>query len=361
MIPNIYKGDYRKWIVFPLILIVASLFFIPNVQLGVDFRGGTLITLQLEGPLDADALESDLLAAGFDAKVQVFDSGGGGKAEVEVSQTPQIEEADTLKDRFNELIEEVSWLEARSYSNQSVVAEYEEKRAELDGIADRMFELAGANTRADLFTNLNDLQAAFSGSYLRAYNLHMENIMGIVGKDVQYSSYSAETVSPALSMHFIEQAFQVVLFSAVLSVILVFFFFRTFIPSLAVLVGAFSDIVIALGAMSLFGIPLTLPSFAALLMLIGYSLDTDILLTMRIMKRRGDPRQNAYDSMKTGMTMSITGILAFSVLFILSTITHIATYYEISAVALAGLVGDLFATWGLNAVMVLWYKEHREK
>jgi hypothetical protein len=39
-------------------------------------------------------------------------------------------------------------------------------------------------------------------------------------------------------------------------------------------------------------------------------------------------------------------------------ITHISVYYEISAVALAGLVGDVFATWGLNAVMVLYYKEH---
>jgi preprotein translocase subunit SecF len=189
----------------------------------------------------------------------------------------------------------------------------------------------------------------------------VENIMETVGRHAEYSEYSAETVSPALSMHFIEQALYVVLFSAVLSVILVFFFFRTFVPSLAVLVGAFSDIVIALGAMSFFGIPLTLPSFAALLMLIGYSLDTDILLTMRIIKRTGDPRENAFDSMKTGMTMSVTAILAFSVLFILSTITHIATYYEISAVALSGLVGDLFATWGINAVMVLWYKERAGK
>ena len=80
---------------------------------------------------------------------------------------------------------------------------------------------------------------------------------------------------------------------------------------------------------------------------------------MSNLKRRGDPRENAFDAMKTGMTMSITGIIAFSALFILAMLTHIPTYYEISAVALAGLVGDLFATWGLNAVMVLHYKERR--
>ena len=144
--------------------------------------------------------------------------------------------------------------------------------------------------------------------------------------------------------------------SAVLSVILVFAFFKSVPPSIAVLTGALADIIIALGAMGLFQIPLTLPSFAALMMLIGYSLDTDILLTTRILKRKGNPRENAFDAMKTGLTMSGTGMIAFGALFILSLMTHIPTYFEISAVALAGLVGDMFATWGINAVMILHYK-----
>jgi preprotein translocase subunit SecF len=136
-------------------------------------------------------------------------------------------------------------------------------------------------------------------------------------------------------------------------------FFRAIIPSIAVLTGAFSDIVIALGAMGLFGIPLTLPSFAALMMLVGYSLDTDILLTTRILKRKGSPRDNAFDAMRTGLTMSATGMVAFGALFTLAIATHIPTYFEISAVALAGLVGDMFATWGINAVMILLYAEKR--
>ena len=39
---------------------------------------------------------------------------------------------------------------------------------------------------------------------------------------------------------------------------------------------------------------------------------------------------------------------------------RITTYYDISAVALAGLIGDLFATWGINAVTMLWYVEKNE-
>ena len=42
------------------------------------------------------------------------------------------------------------------------------------------------------------------------------------------------------------------------------------------------------------------------------SLDTDILLTMRTLKRKeGTPSERAFDSMKTGMTMSIAAIVSF--------------------------------------------------
>lgn len=358
MIPNIYKGEYRLLLVFPLILIVASLYLLPNLKMGVDFRGGTLITLDVMNQPDAAALQEDLRAAGFDANVKMYEGELGRKMEIEVSQSEGMYEADGLKAEFSEQLEKVARLEAQSLENASLQAEYGAEKGKLDGIADRMFGLAGSNTQARSYTNLNALKNAFNEAYMRMSDLQMEGVMEVVDRHVQYANRSAVTVSPALSKHFLEQAFNVVLFSAMLSTILVFFFFRTLVPSLAVLTGAASDVIIALGAMSFFGIPLTLPSFAALLMLVGFSLDTDILLTTRLVKRKGDPRENAFDAMKTGMTMSFSAMVAFLVLFAVSVITHIAVYYEISAVALAGLVGDVFATWGLNAVMVLYYKEH---
>ncbi len=359
MIPNIYKGDYRKLMLLPILLIIISILFLPNLKFGVDFRGGTLITLQLNSSLDATALEDEFTNQGLESTVKVFSGSMGDTAEIEVSQTDAMLEADQLKEQFNLLLDDVAILEAQSYNNPDKLEEYTSKRNELNEVANRLFVLAGSNTQAQLQPNLNKLKKLFSEAYLTIYSNHTESIMNTISKHAEYTSHSSETVSPALSTHFIEQATTVVLYSAILSVILVFFFFRALVPSFAVLVGAFSDIIIALGAMSLFGIPISLPSFAALLMLVGFSLDTDILLTMRILKRKGNPRENAFDAMKTGMTMSISAIVAFSALFALAILTHIPTYYQISAVALAGLIGDLFATWGINAVMVLHYKEKR--
>ena len=97
-------------------------------------------------------------------------------------------------------------------------------------------------------------------------------------------------------------------------------------------------------------------------MLIGYSMDTDLLLTIRVMKRtEGVPEQRAYEAMKTGLMMTVAAIIGFSVLFVLALLTQISTYYEISAVAIFGLVGDVFATWCTNAVIILWEVERKAK
>jgi preprotein translocase subunit SecF len=359
MLPNIYNGEYRLLAAVPLLMIVVSLYFIPSIKLGVDFQGGTVITLSLKDNVSAENLQEMLGSDGLDATVRVFQTAVGLRAEIEVPQSPDLVRADDLKSKFNTLLPEVVRLEVTSLQNNSNNDEYRNKKAELENISDQLFALAGKNRMQMNITSTNELQKKFGETYSEVYSNYQKTISRSIDKYVMYDSISVQTVSPALSTHFIEVATNVVIIAVVLSFILVFFFFRSIIPSIAVLTGALSDILIALGAMGLLGIPLSLASFAALLMLIGFSLDTDILLTTRMLKRKGDPRENAYDAMKTGLTMSIMAIIAFSALFLLASVTHIPIYYEISAVALAGLVGDTFATWGINGVIILHYVEKR--
>jgi len=361
MLPNIYKGDYRMLAALPLLLIAASLFFIPSIKMGVDFQGGTIITLSLAKSADAADLQAKLQAEGLDAAVRVFPTAVGYRAEIEVPQSPDLIKADELKGRFNALLPEVAYLEVATLQNSSNNEAYLAKKAELDSIADELFLLAKKSRASMNISGTNDLQKEFNDAYSQVYSAYQESISGPINRHIEYDSISVQTVSPALSSHFIEIATNVVILAIILSFILVFLFFRSVVPSIAVLTGALADIIIALGAMGLFGVPLTLASFAALLMLLGFSLDTDILLTTRLLKRKGDPRENAFDAMKTGLTMSVMAMIAFGALFILAAVTHIPTYYEISAVALAGLVGDMFATWGINGVLILHHVEGKAK
>lgn len=357
MLPNIYKGDYRLLAIIPIAMVLSSLYFIPQVKMGIDFQGGTVITLSLAGPVDSAELEEELKEEGLDASVKVFDTAVGTRAEIEVPQGGDLLKAEDLKNRFNELLPEVIDLELSGYQNGSQSQDYTAKKAELDSIADGMFSLAGLSRQSLNITGTNDLQKKFGEAYSKVFSDYQKSISEPIQRHVQYDSISVQTVSPALSTHFIGVAINVVILAIILALILVFLFFREITPSLAVLTGAVCDIIIALGAMGLFGIPLTLGSFAALLMLLGFSLDTDILLTSRMLKRKGNPRDNAYDAMKTGLTMSLMAVIAFGSLLLLSILTHIPTYFDISAVALAGLVADMFATWGINGVLILHHLE----
>ena len=60
------------------------------------------------------------------------------------------------------------------------------------------------------------------------------------------------------------------------------------------------------------------------------------------------------------MTMTISAILSFSILFIVSYLTFIPTYFEISGVVLVGMVVDLITTWLGNTPLVLWFKQKQE-
>ncbi len=361
MLPNIYKGNYHLLAAVPIVLILISLYFIPMIKMGVDFQGGTVITLSLRESVEASALQAKLQEEGLEATVRVFETAVGYRAEIEVPQSEDLVKADELKEDFNALLPDVAFLEVASLQNSSNSAAYLEKKAELDAVADELFSLAGKSRASMNISGTNDLQKKFAEAYSEVYSSYQKSISGPIDRHVAYDSISVQTVSPALSTHFIDIATNVVILAIVLSFVLVFLFFRSVVPSIAVMTGAFADIVIALGAMGFFGVPLTLASFAALLMLLGFSLDTDILLTTRMLKRKGDPRENAHDAMKTGLTMSVMAIIAFSALFILSAVTHIPTYYEISAVALAGLVGDMIATWGINGVLILHHVESRRE
>ena len=94
---------------------------------------------------------------------------------------------------------------------------------------------------------------------------------------------SLQSVGALLSERALTQVYYAIAFAFLFMAITVFIVFRELVPSIAVILAAFSDIVIALGGMSLFGIPLSVASVGAILMLIGYSVDTDILLTTRVL------------------------------------------------------------------------------
>jgi len=173
---------------------------------------------------------------------------------------------------------------------------------------------------------------------------------------------SYRSVGPVLSKEAMNQIYWAVGFAFLFMSITVFIVFRNLVPSLAVIMAALCDIIIALGGMSLFKIPLSLASIGAILMLIGYSVDTDILLTTRVLKqKKGKITERAIGAMKTGITMSAAAIAAMSALYIVTVfiIPEAEVLSNIAAVLIIGLSADIITTWLMNLGILRWYLEAR--
>jgi len=194
-----------------------------------------------------------------------------------------------------------------------------------------------------------------------------------MGSDVQVNEFanalkgtakikSYRSVGPILGKEAMDQIYWAVGFAFLFMSITVLIVFRNLVPSFAVIMAAASDIIIALGGMSLFKVPLSLASIGAILMLIGYSVDTDILLTTKILKqRKGKITERAIGAMKTGLTMSVAAIASMSALYIVTVfiIPEAEVLSNIAAVLIIGLSADIITTWLMNLGILRWYLEAR--
>jgi preprotein translocase subunit SecF len=138
--------------------------------------------------------------------------------------------------------------------------------------------------------------------------------------------------------------------------VLVFLMFRSFVPSIAVVISAFSDIMIPVALMNLLGIPLSLGTVAALLMLIGYSVDSDILLNNHILRRSGGFYESTHRAMRTGVTMTVTSLSSMAVMSFVAYLFGIDLLASIGIVLVLGLATDLMNTYMLNLSLLRWYK-----
>ena len=182
-----------------------------------------------------------------------------------------------------------------------------------------------------------------------------------IGDVGNVTSYNA--VGPVLSEEAMTQIVWALAFAFLFMSITVFIIFREPVPSIGIILAAASDIIIAVGGMSLFNIPLSIASVGAILMLIGYSIDTDIVLTTRLLRRKeGTIVERAKEAMKTGMTMSIAAIASMIVLYTITIvlIPEASVLSDIAAVLIVGLVADVFTTWFMNLGILRWYMEARQ-
>lgn len=181
----------------------------------------------------------------------------------------------------------------------------------------------------------------------------------ILGYKLTEENSSTEFTGSSLSGDFYKQLVLALIISFVLMSIVVFILFRTFVPSFAVIFSVFADIVIPLAIIDYFGVKLSAAGIAAFLMLVGYSVDTDILLTSRALRTRDDPlNTRIFKAFKTGILMTLTALAAVLPAFFLVTGLP-ASFRQIFLILALGLFADILNTWLTNASIIKWYCEKK--
>src|SRR3989338_554794 len=184
-------------------------------------------------------------------------------------------------------------------------------------------------------------------------------VEGVLGEKLDESKYSLESVGSSLGESFFQQTFKAMVIAFLFIGIVVFIIFRSLLPSVAVMLSTFSNIVTTMAVADLFGMRIGTAGIAAFLMLIGYSIDTEILLNTRLLKRKDESLRSAFASaFKTGMMMTFTTLtaVAVSLIFIQNEVIR-----QIMLILFIGLVADLLNTWLQNASLIIWHAEHEEK
>jgi len=155
--------------------------------------------------------------------------------------------------------------------------------------------------------------------------------------------------------------FQEYIFIFFLVLALFLLYFSESVPSIAVIFAALANIIFTLTIVDFFGIKLSSAGIAAFLMLIGYSVDTDILLTSRVLnKKEGEVNKRIYGAFKTGIMMTLTSLLAVLPAFFLVTGLP-ESFRQIFLILAIGLFADIFNTWLTNAGIIKWYYERKMK
>jgi len=183
---------------------------------------------------------------------------------------------------------------------------------------------------------------------------------GYLGYKLGIENSSIEFTGAFLSEEFYNQLIKAIVFAFILMAVVVFVIFRTLIPSMAVIISAFADIMMTLALVDFLGMKLSSAGIVAFLMLIGYSVDTDIMLTSHILKHNeGDTDSRMFTSLKTGLTMTLTSIVAVLIaLFITASFSEVLK--QIFTILVIGLGFDILNTWFTNASILKWYVERKE-
>jgi len=372
----------KKWyfLAFSLVFSVSgvlSILFWHHIKLGIDFRGGTLVYVQFEQPPNLDRIRQAIDRAGIhDSRIQTY---GTSKKQVAISLA-QKETQESALDIGRQTI-----LQALN-ANYSSTGAANQGKLDLDNASQGALaqylqqtdpeHLAGAPGAAEKYAQqaaaiLNHRDHDLDGMFSSIDQLNGVADPAVVNQLKQgaylsgFHVFAADIIGPQVGALLRRQALLATLYS--LLGMLVYLWFRfELIYGVAAVVAVFHDTLITIGAFSLTDQEITLTVIAAILTLIGYSMNDTIVVFDRI---RENLRLSRRETLTTVVNRSINQTLSRTVLTSGLTFLTVLSLYLFGGEVLHGfsfalVIGILIGTYSSIAVaapMLVAYQEWRGK
>ncbi len=373
----------KKWyfLAFSLIFSVAgvlSILFWHGIKLGIDFRGGTLVYVQFDQQPDPDRIRQAMDRAGIhDSRIQPY--GTASQKQVAISLA-QKETQESALDTGRQTI--VQALNANYSSNGAA----NQGKLDLDNASQGALaqflqqtdpeHLVGAPGAAEKYAQqaaaiLNHRDKDLNGIFSSIDQLNGVADPAVVNQLKQgaylsgFHVFAADIIGPQVGALLRRQALLATLYS--LLGMLVYLWFRfELIYGVAAVVAVFHDTLITIGAFSLTNQEITLTVIAAILTLIGYSMNDTIVVFDRI---RENLRLSRRETLANVVNRSINQTLSRTVLTSGLTFLTVLSLYIFGGEVLRGfsfalVIGILIGTYSSIAVaapMLVAYQEWRGK
>jgi preprotein translocase subunit SecF len=363
----------KKWyfLAFSMIFSVAgilSMFFWHGIPLGIDFRGGTLVYVKFAQQPNADDIRKAMDRAGIhNARIQRY--GVPGNNEVLIALDIQETTEQALDRGKNQIIQalETNVPQGKQDLNNSGLQSLKSYLLSKDPLhlgtdADvRYGQLAQQivnyrdRTRGGVLSSMDDLKSTVPAPVAAALD-----------QDYFVSNFgvrNVEIVGPQVGAQLRKQALLATLYS--LGGMLVYLWFRfELIYGVAAVVACFHDTLITVGAFSLTNKEITLTVIAAILTLVGYSMNDTIVVFDRI---RENVKLLRRDKLADIVNRSINQTLSRTILTSGLTFLTVLSLYVFGGEVLHGfsfalVVGILIGTYSSIAVaspMLVAYQDWR--
>jgi len=373
-----WMGKAKYFVTLSLVLLAvgwASILKDHGLHYGIDFRGGTLVYVRFSGPPPINDIRKGLESAGLhDSTIQSINdiSDANSKNDVVIGLERKgagDESLDAGKQAILDVLHksfrnDTSGKDDFNSSGKAALAAYLTQKDPLSlgvNAGDRYNQLAqklidardkehsGIVTSFDQLKNVDSATPTVLGALSSGYSLG------------NFTVRNVEVVGPKVGAQLRRQAILATLYA--LAGMLVYIAFRfEWVYGAAAVIAVFHDVLITLGFFSLFRYEISLTVIAALLTLVGYSMNDTIVIFDRVRENlRLMRREPLADIVNKSINQTLSRTILTSGLTFLTVLVLYAMGGEVlrafSFAMVVGVVVGTYSSFGIAApIVVVWSK-----